>query len=64
MKKNKKDLKGIAKEVYRLEMECQKGIDIDDNMRKLDELTSSLSLGMMAEIDELVQEMWRKNKNF
>ena len=43
-KLNKVKLQAIAKSIKDLEIKCQKGVDIDENEKKMAELMSALSL--------------------
>ncbi len=54
---NKKKLKQVAKEIYELELECQKGNNIEENMKKMNELTSNLNV-----VDILEMAVYLENK--
>lgn len=52
----KGNIKKLAKEIARLEKECQSGNNISDAMRKIEQLTYSLSIEEMLAIDEYILE--------
>ena len=54
---NKKKLKQVPKEIYELELECQKGNNIEENMKKMNELTSNLNV-----VDILEMAVYLENK--
>ena len=56
MKEKGKNIKKLAQEIARLEKECQLGNNISDNLEKLEQLTSNLSLHEMLEIDNYILE--------
>ena len=57
MKKiNKKKLKEIAFEREQLEKECQKGINISENIIKMEKIMMGLSLTDMLELTEILNE--------
>lgn len=56
-RKNKKiklpsALKEVANKIYSLELECQEGKNVQENMTKIEEIMSSLSLSEVMQIDE------------
>ena len=56
-RKNKKiklssALKEVANKIYSLELECQEGKNVQENMTKIEEIMSSLSLTEVMQIDE------------
>ena len=56
-RKNKKiklssALKEVANKIYSLELECQEGKNVQENMTKIEEIMSSLSLAEVMQIDE------------
>ena len=56
-RKNKKiklssALKEVANEIYSLELKCQEGKNVQENMTKIEEIMSSLSLTEVMQIDE------------
>ena len=53
-KKNK--LKEIALEMEQLENECQKGINVSENLLKMEKLIMQLSLEDMLELTEILNE--------
>lgn len=52
----KENIKKLAKEIARLEKECQSGNNISDAMRKIEQLTCGLSIEEMLAIDEYILE--------
>ena len=52
----KENIKKLAKEIARLEKECQSGNNISDVMRKIEQLTYGLSIEEMLAIDEYILE--------
>ena len=53
-KKNK--LKEIALEMEQLENECQQGINVSENLLKMEKLMMQLSLEDMLELTEILNE--------
>ena len=56
-RKNKKiklssALKEVANKIYSLELECQEGKNVQENMTKIEKIMSSLSLTEVMQIDE------------
>ena len=56
-RKNKKiklssALKEVANKIYSLELECQEGKNVQENMTKIEEIMSNLSLTEVMQIDE------------
>ena len=56
-RKNKKiklssALKEVANKIYSLELECQEGKNVQENMTKIEEIMSSFSLTEVMQIDE------------
>lgn len=56
-RKNKKiklpsALKEVTNKIYSLELECQEGKNVQENMTKIEEIMSSLSLSEVMQIDE------------
>lgn len=56
-RKNKKiklssALKEVANKIYSLELECQEGKNVQENMTNIEEIMSSLSLTEVMQIDE------------
>lgn len=56
MKDERKKIIELANEIARLEKECQLKNNISKNMKKLEQLTSNLSLQEMLEIDNYILE--------
>ena len=53
--KEKKEIKNIAQEIIQLELKCREDKDnINTYLQKITELTSSLSLEELLEIDEYI----------
>lgn len=49
-------IKKLAKNIVKLELECQNGTNISKNMSKIEQLTRNLSLEEMLAIDTYIQE--------
>lgn len=45
-------LKEVANKIYSLEIECQEGKNVQENMTKIEELMNSLSLSEAMQLDE------------
>lgn len=57
MKRNKKEkLKKVAIELATLEKQCQKGINTQENMSKMEELVKEFSLDELLILDEYILE--------
>ena len=52
----KENIKKLAKEIARLEKECQSGNNISKNMNKIEQLIQGLSLEDMLAIDDYILE--------
>ena len=52
----KKNIKKLAREVARLEKECQSGNNVSKNMNKIEQLIQGLSLEDMLAIDNYILE--------
>lgn len=50
----KKKLRVLADKIVFLEKECQLGRNMNENMAKIEEITTSLSIEEMLEIDEYI----------
>lgn len=61
MRKNKK-IKQIAEKILKLERECQEGKDVQENMAKIEKITSILSLEDMLEVDDYITKKFFDNK--
>ena len=57
--KSEEELKNIAKQIFDLELKCQNGVNITQNMNKIEQLIATLSIEEMFEIDTYIT-----NKNF
>ena len=51
-----KELKKYAKEIWNLELACQQGINISENLKKMEEIAKELSLDDLFRLDELMEE--------
>lgn len=56
MKKVKVKIKDVATTLMTLEKECQLGNNVPENMKKMEQLTSNLSLEDMLKIDEYISQ--------
>lgn len=52
-----KELKKYAKEIRNLELLCQQGINISENLKKMEKITKKLSLNDLFRLDELMEEL-------
>ena len=57
--KNEEELKNIAKQIFNLELECQNGVNVTQNMAKIEQLIKTLSVDDIFKIDTYIT-----NKNF
>ena len=51
-----KKLQVYAEEIKKLEQECQKGINIKENIKKMDKIFSSLSLVDMLKLADYIEQ--------
>ncbi len=51
-----KKLNKIAEQVMQLEQECQQGINISENLEKMEELMQDLSLEELLQMDEILNK--------
>ena len=54
--KDEKKIKQLAKQIFILEKECQLGNNVQENMNKIEQLTQTLSLDEMLEVDTYIME--------
>lgn len=57
--KSEEELKNIAKQIFNLELECQNGVNVTQNMAKIEQLIKTLSVDDIFKIDTYIT-----NKNF
>lgn len=57
--KSEEELKNIAKQIFDLELECQNGVNVPQNMAKIKQLIKILSVDDIFKIDTYIT-----NKNF
>lgn len=57
--KSEEKLKNIAKQIFDLELKCQNGVDVTQNMAKIEQLIKMLSVDDIFKIDTYIT-----NKNF
>ena len=57
--KSEEELKNIARQIFDLELKCQNGIDVTQNMAKIEQLIKILSVDDIFKIDTYIT-----NKNF
>lgn len=57
--KSEEELKNIAKQIFDLELECQNGVNVPQNMAKIEQLIKILSVDDIFKIDTYIT-----NKNF
>lgn len=51
-----KNIKNIAKQIARLEQECQQGINVSKNLAKMEELMSTLPFDKMLELNLILEK--------
>ena len=62
MKKlHKTELKKIASELWNLELKCQKGENVSDNMQKMEEITNKLSFYDLLKITNYMEAIQQKS---
>lgn len=57
--KSEEELKNIAKQIFNLELKCQNGVNVAQNMAKIEQLIKMLSVDDIFKIDTYIT-----NKNF
>ena len=57
--KSEEELKNIAKQIFDLELKCQNGVNVTQNMAKIEQLIKILSVDDIFKIDTYIT-----NKNF
>lgn len=57
--KSEEELKNIAKQIFDLELECQNGVNVPQNMAKIEQLIKMLSVDDIFKIDTYITD-----KNF
>lgn len=57
--KSEEELKNIAKQIFNLELKCQNGVNVTQNMAKIEQLIKMLSVDDIFKIDTYIT-----NKNF
>lgn len=57
--KSEEKLKNIAKQIFDLELECQNGVNVPQNMAKIEQLIKMLSVDDIFKIDTYITD-----KNF
>lgn len=51
-----KKIKNIANQIIELEQECQQGINVSENLKKMDKLMKNLSFEELLELNEIVEK--------
>ena len=51
-----KKIKNIANQIIELEQECQQGINVSENLKKMDKLMKNLSFKELLELNEIVEK--------
>lgn len=57
--KSEEELKNIARQIFDLELKCQNGVNVTQNMAKIEQLIKILSVDDIFKIDTYIT-----NKNF
>lgn len=56
-----KKLKEIAEQIISLEQECQQGINISENLQKMENLMKDLPFEEMLELNEILEKKFLTN---
>ena len=57
----KKNLKEIAEQIVLLEQECQQGINISENLEKMEILMKDIPFDALLELNEIVEKKFLTN---
>ena len=52
----KKELQNIANQIVQLEQECQKGINISENLQKMEILMRNIPFNELLELNEVLEK--------
>lgn len=52
-----KEIKKIAQEIQKLEQECQQGINVSENLKKMEEIMLSLPFEKLLELNEEIEKI-------
>lgn len=52
----KKELQNIANQIVQLEQECQKGINISENLQKMEILMRNIPFNELLELNEILEK--------
>ena len=55
----KKELNALAQEMYDLELKCQHGEDIQNNVHKMQEIADKLSFSDLIKLDAILSDYFR-----
>lgn len=56
-----KNLKEIAEQIVLLEQECQQGINISENLEKMEKLMEDIPFDALLELNEIVEKNFLTN---
>jgi hypothetical protein len=56
-----KNLKEIAEQIILLEQECQQGINISENLKKMEELVVDIPFDKLLELNEILEKNFLTN---
>lgn len=56
-----KNLKEIAEQIVLLEQECQQGINISENLEKMDNLMKNIPFDKLLELNEILEKKFLTN---
>lgn len=56
-----KNLKEIAEQIILLEQECQQGINISENLEKMEKLMKDIPFDALLELNEIVEKNFLTN---
>ena len=56
-----KKIKKIAQEIQKLEQECQQGINISENLEKMEKLMEDVPFDALLELNEILEKNFLTN---
>lgn len=56
-----KNLKEIAEQIVLLEQECQQGINISENLEKMEKLMEDIPFDALLELNEILEKIFLTN---
>ena len=61
---NRKERREIARKIAKLDVECEKGNNISENMAQMEKLVSDCSIEDLLRIDEIIMKKFLTNWKF